>query len=80
MDLTKDALPNCDLIRVRDCFIHLSFESIFAALRNITQSKIRYLLTTHHVEVSKVPSFAFFWCNGAKLPSSSLLTAFVPDC
>lgn len=24
MDLTKDALPDCDLILVRDCFIHLS--------------------------------------------------------
>jgi hypothetical protein len=48
MDLTKDVLPDCDLILVRDCFIHLSFESIFAALRNIRQSKIRYLLTTHH--------------------------------
>src|ERR1035441_5092661 len=46
MDLTKDVLPDCDLILVRDCFIHLSFESIFAALRNITQSNIRYLLTT----------------------------------
>jgi hypothetical protein len=47
MDLTKDVLPDCDLILVRDCFIHLSFDLIFAALRNITQSKIKYLLTTH---------------------------------
>jgi SAM-dependent methyltransferase len=52
MDLTKDVLPDCDLILVRDCFIHLSFESIFAALRNITQSKIRYLLTTHFADVA----------------------------
>lgn len=52
MDLTKDVLPDCDLILVRDCFIHLSFESIFAALRNITQSKIRYLLITHHADVA----------------------------
>jgi SAM-dependent methyltransferase len=52
MDLTKDVLPDCDLILVRDCFIHLSFESIFAALRNITRSKIRYLLTTHHAGVA----------------------------
>jgi hypothetical protein len=52
MDLTKDVLPDCDLILVRDCFIHLSFESIFAALRNITQSKIRYLLTTHFADVT----------------------------
>lgn len=52
MDLTKDVLPDCDLILVRDCFIHLSFESIFAALRNITQSKIRYLLTTQHADIA----------------------------
>jgi len=51
MDLTKDVLPGCDLILVRACFIHLSYEAIFAALRNITQSKIRYLLTTHFVDV-----------------------------
>jgi len=50
MDLTKDVLPDCDLILVRDCFIHFSFESILAALRNITRSKIRYLLTTHFVD------------------------------
>lgn len=52
IDLTKDTLPNCDLILVRDCFIHLSFESIFAALRNITQSQIRYILTTHFAEAA----------------------------
>jgi SAM-dependent methyltransferase len=52
MDLTKDALPDCDLILVRDCFIHLSFDAIFAALRNILQSKIRYLLTTHYPDAS----------------------------
>lgn len=53
MDLTKDVLPDCDLILVRACFIHFSFEAIFAALRNITQSKIRYLLTTHFVSVTE---------------------------
>jgi hypothetical protein len=52
MDLTKDVLPDCDLILVRDCFIHLSFQAIFAALKNIAQSKIRYLLTTHHVDLA----------------------------
>lgn len=52
MDLTKDPLPDCDLILVRECFIHLSFVSIFASLRNIVQSKIRYLLTTHHADVN----------------------------
>ena len=53
MDLTKDVLPDCDLILVRACFIHFSFESTFAALKNITQSKIRYLLTTHHDDLAE---------------------------
>jgi SAM-dependent methyltransferase len=48
MDITKDALPDCDLILVRDCFIHLSYEAIFVALKNILQSNIQYLLTTHY--------------------------------
>ena len=52
MDLTEDVLPDSDLILVRDCFIHLSFESIFAALKNITKSSIRYLLTTHFADVN----------------------------
>jgi hypothetical protein len=51
MDVTKDVLPGCDLILVRACFIHLSCEAIFAALRNITRSNIQYLLTTHFVDV-----------------------------
>lgn len=50
MDLTKDVLPDCDLVLVRDCFIHLNFESIFAALRNIIRSNIRYVLTTHYAD------------------------------
>jgi hypothetical protein len=53
MDITKDALPDHDLILVRDCFIHLSFAMIFAAVRNILQSKIRYLLTTHYADASQ---------------------------
>lgn len=52
MDLTKDVLPDCDLILVRDCFIHLSYELIFAGLKNITRSTIRYLLTTHHADLA----------------------------
>lgn len=52
MDITKDPLPDCDLILVRDCFIHLTFESIIAALRNIARSRIQYLLTTHFADVT----------------------------
>ena len=34
------------MLLVRDCFIHLSFEMIDAALANIKRSSIRYLLAT----------------------------------
>jgi len=53
MDLTKDPLPDYDLILVRDCFIHLSFDAIFASLRNIARSKIQYLLTTHYADLGE---------------------------
>ena len=46
LDLTRDKLPNSDIIIVRDCFVHLSFEDIFHAVRNIKASKSKYLLTT----------------------------------
>jgi mannosyltransferase OCH1-like enzyme len=45
-DITKDFLPQCDLILCRDCLVHLSFAEIFAALRNFRASGAKYLLTT----------------------------------
>jgi hypothetical protein len=45
-DLTKDALPQCDLILCRDCLVHLSFVHIEAVLSNFRRSGARYLLTT----------------------------------
>lgn len=46
LDLTRDELPQADLVLVRDCFIHFSFEMIRSALRNVRRSGIRYLLAT----------------------------------
>jgi len=46
LDLTKDKLPQADLIFVRDCFVHLSYENIYRALTNICNSESKYLLTT----------------------------------
>lgn len=66
-DISKDALPDCDLILVRDCFIHLSFAAIFAALNNITQSKIRYLLTTHHADVAENVDLGTGTCRALNL-------------
>jgi SAM-dependent methyltransferase len=46
IDLTSDDLPEADLVLVRDCLVHLSYEDIDRALRNICKSRARYLLTT----------------------------------
>ncbi|NTV94172.1 MAG: class I SAM-dependent methyltransferase [Thiobacillus sp.] len=46
LDLTRDQLPTADLILARDVLVHLSFEDILAALRNIKRSGAEYLLTT----------------------------------
>jgi hypothetical protein len=52
IDLTRDPLPKCDLVFCRDCLVHLSYENVFAALRNIKASGSKYLLTT---SFSKTP-------------------------
>jgi hypothetical protein len=49
LDLTKDVLPEVDLIFCRDCLVHLSFDHINAAIKNIKSSKSKYLLTTSFV-------------------------------
>jgi len=46
LDLTKDSLPNIDLIFCRDCFIHFSYDNIFNAFENIRKSGAKYLMTT----------------------------------
>jgi hypothetical protein len=45
-DVRRDFLPETDLILCRDLLVHLSFEDIFAALRNFSASGAEYLLTT----------------------------------
>ena len=47
IDLIEDQLPDSDLIFCRDCLVHLSFEDIFKALRNIKKSNIKYFMTTN---------------------------------
>ncbi|MDS1031047.1 class I SAM-dependent methyltransferase [Porphyromonadaceae sp. NP-X] len=46
IDLTSNKLPKCDIIIVRDCFVHLSFKDIDKSIKNIKRSKSKYLLTT----------------------------------
>ncbi|SDY47312.1 hypothetical protein SAMN05216215_102768 [Saccharopolyspora shandongensis] len=52
LDLTADPLPAADLVLCRDCLVHLTFDQIRAALRNIRRSGARYLLTTTFPELA----------------------------
>jgi SAM-dependent methyltransferase len=49
LDLTTDDLPDADLLIVRDCLFHLSFEDIAKVKANIKRSNVKYLLTTTHL-------------------------------
>lgn len=46
LDLTKDKLPKVDLIFVRDCLVHLSYDLIFQSIEQMKKSGSKYLLTT----------------------------------
>ena len=46
-DLTKDTLPDVDLLFCRDCLLHLSFSDIDKVFRNISRSNIKYIMTSN---------------------------------
>ena len=46
LNIINDNLPTADLLVVRDCFVHFSYDHIFQALENIKQSKCKYILLT----------------------------------
>ena len=46
LDLTRDQLPEADVLLCRDCLVHLSYANISAVLANIARSGIRYILMT----------------------------------
>lgn len=46
LDITKDKLPNVDLIFSRDCLVHLDNDEIIAALKNIKKTESNYFATT----------------------------------
>lgn len=52
-DVTRDRLPRADVILCRDCFIHLSFRDINAALSNFKRSGAGFLLATTHVTIAE---------------------------
>jgi len=53
LDITNDELPKVDVILCRDCFLHLSFKSIHAAITNFKRSNSEFLLATTHVMVGE---------------------------
>ena len=48
-DICEDRLPDCDIIMVRDCLFHLSYEDINSFLINLSKTNYKYLLTTTHM-------------------------------
>ncbi len=48
-DIRSTRLPRADLWICRDCWFHLSFDDIFASLRNFIDSDIPLALLTSHV-------------------------------
>ncbi len=50
LDLTRDPLPRADAVLCRDCLVHLSFENIFKAFRNLRSSGSEWLITTTFLE------------------------------
>lgn len=46
LDLTKDDLPDADVLLCRDCLVHLSYANIARVLTNVRRSNVRYLLMT----------------------------------
>ena len=49
LDITSSKLPAADLMLCRDCLFHLSYEDIARFMRNFLKSKIKYLMTTSHI-------------------------------
>ena len=49
IDITKDPLPESDLMIVRDCLFHLSYEDIFSFTSNLKKSNIKFLLTSTYI-------------------------------
>lgn len=53
LDITRDRLPDADVILCRDCFIHLSFSSIKFAMSNFKKTEAKHVLITTHTSVTE---------------------------
>lgn len=52
-DITRDPLPEVDVVLCRDCLIHHSLDDALSAVRNFRRSTSRYLLATTHPHVRR---------------------------
>tara|TARA_B100001057_G_C22655245_1_gene873718 strand:+ start:155 stop:925 length:771 start_codon:yes stop_codon:yes gene_type:complete len=48
-NICDDPLPDCDMIMVRDCLFHLSYEDINKFLKNLDKTNYNYLFTSTHL-------------------------------
>ena len=51
-DITRDPFPDADVWLCRDCLFHLPSQLALTALRNFARSRIGYVLTTTHLNVT----------------------------
>lgn len=50
LDITKDTLPSCDLIMIRDCLVHFNFDKIEETFDNLKNQNYKYALITSFTE------------------------------
>jgi hypothetical protein len=53
-DIVTTPIPKCDLLIVRDCFVHLPQSEILAALKNIAASQIDFVAITNFMGVGRL--------------------------
>lgn len=60
-NIIADKLPKAELILIRDCWVHLSYEDIFSCIDNLKKNKIQYLLTTSFINLSLNKELEGIW-------------------
>ncbi len=53
-DIVTTPIPKCDLLIVRDCFVHLPQSEILSALKNIAASEIDFVAITNFMGVGRL--------------------------
>lgn len=48
-DIRSARIPDCDLLIIRDCLFHLSYNDIDQVLKNLSNARFRLLLTSTHI-------------------------------